>query len=118
MESRYYPGVEADVIKLMTELRCLFDEDYDVQTMQVSSTACCSRCRRSAPTGNTNSPKTRGRLSKITSRAKPAVTCRLCPDAVAPAAPPPARARLLFFVRRKFAQRSYLRLVQRGAEGS
>ena len=39
MESRYYPGVEADVIKLMTELRDLFDEGFDVQTMQVSSTA-------------------------------------------------------------------------------
>src|SRR6266545_2633621 len=39
MESRYYPGVEADVIKLMTELRRLFDEDFDVQTMQVSSAA-------------------------------------------------------------------------------
>ena len=39
MESRYYPGVEADVIKLMVELRDLFDEDYEVQTMQVSSTA-------------------------------------------------------------------------------
>ena len=39
MESRYYPGVEADVIKLITELRSLFDEDYDVQTMQVSATA-------------------------------------------------------------------------------
>jgi Double zinc ribbon len=39
MESRYYPGVEADVIKLMTELRTLFDEDFEVQTMQVSSTA-------------------------------------------------------------------------------
>src|ERR1700687_537468 len=39
MESRYYPGVEADVIKLMTELRDLFDEDFDVQTMQVSSTS-------------------------------------------------------------------------------
>src|SRR5258707_1851554 len=39
MESRYYPGVEADVIKLTTELRDLFDEDFDVQTMQVSSTA-------------------------------------------------------------------------------
>ncbi len=25
MESRYYPGVEADVIKLTTELRDLFD---------------------------------------------------------------------------------------------
>src|SRR5438046_7623441 len=39
MESRYYPGVEADVIKLTSELRALFDEDFDVQTMQVSSTA-------------------------------------------------------------------------------
>src|SRR5437762_11226454 len=39
MESRYYPGVEADTIRLMTELRDLFDEDFDVQTMQVSSTA-------------------------------------------------------------------------------
>ncbi|MGZ8842854.1 MAG: zinc ribbon domain-containing protein [Pyrinomonadaceae bacterium] len=39
MESRYYPGVEADVIRLMTELRDLFDEDFDVQTMQVSSTS-------------------------------------------------------------------------------
>jgi hypothetical protein len=38
MESRYYPGVEADVVKLMTDLRSLFDEDFDVQTMQVSST--------------------------------------------------------------------------------
>ena len=39
MESRYYPGVEADVIRLMTELRDLFDEDFEVQTMQVSATA-------------------------------------------------------------------------------
>src|SRR5216110_3191612 len=39
MESRYYPGVEADTIKLMTELRDLFDEDFEVQTMQVSATA-------------------------------------------------------------------------------
>jgi len=39
MESRYYPGVEADVIKLTVELRNLFDEDFEVQTMQVSSTA-------------------------------------------------------------------------------
>lgn len=39
MESRYYPGVEADVIKLTTELRDLFDEDFEVQTMQVSATA-------------------------------------------------------------------------------
>src|SRR3989440_7110051 len=39
MESRYYPGVEADISSLMTELRDLFDEDFDVQTMNVSSTA-------------------------------------------------------------------------------
>src|SRR6476661_1653377 len=39
MESRYYPGVEADVVKLMTELRDLFDEDFEIQTMNVSSTA-------------------------------------------------------------------------------
>src|SRR3989442_13842648 len=39
MESRYYPGVEADTVKLMIELRDLFDEDFEVQTMQVSSTA-------------------------------------------------------------------------------
>src|SRR6266576_3099256 len=39
MESRYYPGVEADVIKLMTELRDSFDEDFEIQTMNVSSTA-------------------------------------------------------------------------------
>jgi hypothetical protein len=39
MESRYYPGVEADVPKLMAELRSLFEEDFEVQTMQVSSTA-------------------------------------------------------------------------------
>jgi hypothetical protein len=38
MDSRYYPGVEADVSKLITELRGLFDEDYEVQTMHVSST--------------------------------------------------------------------------------
>src|SRR5256885_2314906 len=39
MESRYYPGVEADVTRIRSELRVLFDEDFDVQTMQVSSTA-------------------------------------------------------------------------------
>jgi hypothetical protein len=38
MDSRYYPGVEADVPKLMVELRDLFDEDYEVQTMNVSTT--------------------------------------------------------------------------------
>src|SRR2546430_15692715 len=39
MESRYYRGVEADVVNLMTQLRSLFDEDYGVETEQVSSTA-------------------------------------------------------------------------------
>jgi len=39
MDSRYYPGVEADVPRLMVELRSLFDEGYEVQTMNVSSTA-------------------------------------------------------------------------------
>jgi hypothetical protein len=41
MESRFYPGVEADTVQLMKELRTLFDGDtaFEVQTMQVSSTA-------------------------------------------------------------------------------
>jgi hypothetical protein len=39
MDSRYYPGVEADVTRLIAELRHLFDKDYEVQTMQVSSTS-------------------------------------------------------------------------------
>src|SRR5258707_15108875 len=39
MDSRYYPGVEANVPKLTAELRHLFDEDYEVQTMQVSATS-------------------------------------------------------------------------------
>ncbi|CAN5710353.1 hypothetical protein BH18ACI4_BH18ACI4_22590 [soil metagenome] len=39
MDSRYYPGVEANVHRLITELRDLFDKDYEVQTMQVSSTS-------------------------------------------------------------------------------
>jgi hypothetical protein len=38
MDSRYYPGVEADSQKLLDELRSVFDEDYEVQTMQVAST--------------------------------------------------------------------------------
>lgn len=38
MDSRYYPGVEADVAKLVAELRNIFDQDYEVQTMHVSST--------------------------------------------------------------------------------
>ena len=38
MDSRYYPGVEADVSKLVAELRTMFDQDYEVQTMHVSST--------------------------------------------------------------------------------
>jgi hypothetical protein len=38
MDSRYYPGVEANVANLIAELRPIFDEDYEVQTMNVSST--------------------------------------------------------------------------------
>ena len=38
MDSRYYPGVEADVSKLVAELRNIFDQDYEVQTMNVSAT--------------------------------------------------------------------------------
>jgi hypothetical protein len=38
MDSRYYPGVEADISKLSSELRDLFDQDFEVQSMQVSTT--------------------------------------------------------------------------------
>jgi hypothetical protein len=38
MDSRYYPGVEPDVFKLLAELRSIFDQDYEVQSMNVSST--------------------------------------------------------------------------------
>lgn len=38
MDSRYYPGVEPDVSQLIAELRSIFDQDYEVQTMHVSST--------------------------------------------------------------------------------
>ena len=41
MESRFYPGVEADSAKLQSELRALFsrDEAFEIQTMQVTATA-------------------------------------------------------------------------------
>jgi hypothetical protein len=41
MESRFYPGVQADSAQLVRELRALFDGDtaFEVQTMQVSSTS-------------------------------------------------------------------------------
>jgi hypothetical protein len=41
MDSRYYPGVEADATQLLRELRQLFDSDsaFEVQTMQVHSTS-------------------------------------------------------------------------------
>jgi hypothetical protein len=40
MDMRYYPGVEVDTPQLMAELRRLFDTDeYEVQLMQVASTA-------------------------------------------------------------------------------
>jgi double zinc ribbon protein len=38
MDSRYYPGVEANTSTLVAELRSIFDEDYDVQTMNISAT--------------------------------------------------------------------------------
>ncbi len=38
MDNRYYPGVEADVVQLANELRDIFAEDYEVQTMHVSAT--------------------------------------------------------------------------------
>lgn len=38
MDSRYYPGVAADVSSLGAELHALFDEDYEVQTMNLSAT--------------------------------------------------------------------------------
>lgn len=40
MESRFYPGVQADAVQLTRELGALFDGDtaFEVQTMQVSST--------------------------------------------------------------------------------
>jgi hypothetical protein len=39
MDSRYYPSVEIDVAQLTTELRSLFDSEYEVQTFQVSTTS-------------------------------------------------------------------------------
>lgn len=39
MDSRYYPGVEADVVQLSTELRGLFDSEFEVQAFQVSNTS-------------------------------------------------------------------------------
>src|SRR6187431_1592235 len=39
MDSRYYPGVEADIPKLHAELRNVFDSEYKVQTFQVSTTS-------------------------------------------------------------------------------
>jgi hypothetical protein len=39
MDSRYYPNVEIDVPQLTTELRNLFDSEYEVQTFQVSTTS-------------------------------------------------------------------------------
>ena len=38
MDSRHYPGVAADVTQLEAELRGIFDQDYEVQTMYVAST--------------------------------------------------------------------------------
>src|ERR1044071_7145742 len=39
MDSRYYPGVEADIPQLNSELRSLFDSEFEVQAFQVSNTS-------------------------------------------------------------------------------
>jgi hypothetical protein len=39
MDSRYYPGVEADVPQLGAELRGLFDSEFEVQVFQVANTS-------------------------------------------------------------------------------
>ena len=39
MDSRYYPGVEADIPALSAELRNVFDSEYEVQAFQVSTTS-------------------------------------------------------------------------------
>ena len=39
MDSRYYPNVEVDMQQLSTELRKLFDSEFEVQAMQISSTS-------------------------------------------------------------------------------
>jgi len=39
MDSRYYPNVEIDLPQLSTELRSLFDSEYEVQTFHVSTTS-------------------------------------------------------------------------------
>ena len=39
MDSRYYPNVEVDMHQLSSELRNLFDSDFEVQAMQMSSTS-------------------------------------------------------------------------------
>src|ERR1044072_2851610 len=39
MDSRYYPGVEADIPTLQAELRNIFDSEYEVQAFQVSTTS-------------------------------------------------------------------------------
>ena len=51
MESRFYPGVQADSAQLTGELRALFDADaaFEVQTMQVSSTAVIQARKTSTP---------------------------------------------------------------------
>jgi Double zinc ribbon len=39
MDSRYYPGVEADVPQISAELRNVFDSEFEVQVFQVSNTS-------------------------------------------------------------------------------
>ena len=35
MDSRYYPGVEADVTRLINELRTLFDQEYELLALVI-----------------------------------------------------------------------------------
>src|SRR5918999_1765237 len=38
MDSRYYPGVEADIPTLSAALGNIFDSEYEVQTFQIANT--------------------------------------------------------------------------------
>ena len=38
MDSRFYPGVEADPVAMTSDLRKIFPDNYQVQSMQVSAT--------------------------------------------------------------------------------
>ena len=46
MDSRYYPGVEADIPQMSAALRNLFDSEYEVQLFEISTTQCYRRGSR------------------------------------------------------------------------